>query len=231
MSQLIKKKESLRDTDIELLKRTVCVGATDDELRLFLHICKTTGLDPLMKQIYAIKRGSTMTYQTSIDGLRLIADRSGNYAPGKESTYVYDDNKQLTSATAYVKKRTPDGVWHEISSCVHMSEYKPTHASRFWASMPHVMLAKCAEANALRKAFPAELSDLYTSDEMEQAEIVYDCITEEEAAEITALINGNESLLFAILKGYKVGKLTEINSKEHPLICDRIKRLNAQKAS
>jgi len=244
MNKITKKKDGLTDSELDLLKRTVCVGASDDELKLFLHICKSTGLDPLMKQIYAIKRGNIMTYQTSIDGLRLIADRSGNYSPGKESTFTYDEKKQLVSATAYVKKRTADGVWHEVSSCVHMAEYKPSHQSRFWASMPHVMLAKCAEANALRKAFPAELSGLYTNDEMEQAkpdirpeeseqvtEIILDCISEEEAGEINTLINGNSSLLFAILKGYKVGKLTEIRSKEFPLICERIKRLNAQKAS
>jgi phage recombination protein Bet len=246
MNKITKKKESLSAEQIELVKRTVCVGATDDELKLFLHLCESTGLNPLMKQIYAIKRGPTMTYQTSIDGLRLIADRSGNYAPGKESTFTYDDKKQIASATAYVKKRTNDGIWHEISSCAHMSEYKPSHPSKFWSSMPHVMLAKCAEANALRKAFPAELSGLYTTDEMEQAkvvteikpeetvemtEIILDCISEPEAEEITTLINGNSSLLHAILKGYKVGKLTEIRAKEFPLICDRIKRLNAQKAS
>lgn len=159
-----------------LIKRTYCKDCTDDEFSLFVSVCQHTGLDPTLKQIYAIKRKSkdghgTMSIQTSIDGLRLIADRSGRYCPGKESIFNYDKDNRLFSATSFVKKRTKDGLWHEVSATAIFNEYKPKYASDFWDSKPHLMLAKCAESLALKKAFPAELSGLYSDEEMHQAEV------------------------------------------------------------
>jgi len=154
---------------IELLKNTICKGSSNDEFELFMYICKHTGLDPFLKQIYSIPRGGQRTVQTSIDGFRLIAERTGKYSPGRESVFVYDDKGVLVSATAFVKKMTSDGTWHEIASTCFMSEYDGKN--NFWKKFPHVMLAKCAESAALRRAFPSELSGLYTDEEMEQADI------------------------------------------------------------
>jgi len=151
-----------------LIKNYLCKGISDDELKLFSAVCKKTGLDPFMKQIYAVKRKDQMTIQTSIDGYRLIAERTGRYAPGRESTYVYDGDK-LVCATSYVKKQTADGTWHEVACSAYYDEYKPAYSNQFWESKKHIMLAKCAEALALRKAFPSELSGLYSDDEMAQA--------------------------------------------------------------
>jgi phage recombination protein Bet len=162
---------------IQLLKNTVCKGATNDELQLFLHVCSRTGLDPFRNQIYAIKRntkdGARMTIQTGIDGFRLVAERTERYAPGKEPTYEYDQQGKLVAATSYIKKQTADGTWHEVSAKAHWDEYAQVYngkPSQFWAKMPHVMLAKCAEAIALRKAFPADFSGIYTTEEMAQAD-------------------------------------------------------------
>lgn len=167
------------DSKRDLIKRTICKGSSDEELELFLYTCKRTGLDPLMKQAYAVKRWSSadkrevMTIQTSIDGYRLIADRTGRYAPGKEATIVEDENGNIISATAYIKKMTADGTWHEISSTAYFDEYagktKEGQLTKFWSSMPRLMLAKCAESLALRKAFPAELSGIYTHEEMQNS--------------------------------------------------------------
>lgn len=160
---------------IELLKTTICKGATDDQLELFRYVCNHTKLDPFLKQIYGIirngKDGPVMTIQTSIDGLRLIADRTGKYLPGREPTFVYDQNKRVFSATAYIKKQTTDGQWHEVCATAHLSEYMPKYANDFWATKPHLMTSKCAEALALRKAFPAEMAGVYSEDEMDQAKL------------------------------------------------------------
>lgn len=155
-----------------LIKNYLCKGINDEELKLFHAVCKKTGLDPFMKQIYAVKRngkdGAQMTIQTSIDGYRLIAERTGRYCPGRESTYTYEDGKVIC-ATSYVKKQTVDGTWHEVAASAYLSEYAPAYTNQFWSSKPHIMLAKCAESLALRKAFPNELSGLYSEEEMQQA--------------------------------------------------------------
>lgn len=159
---------TLSDEKLELIRKTVCVGATDAELALFLHVCQQTQLDPFTRQIYSIKRGNARTIQTGIDGLRAIAERTGMYSPGRESTFEYDENKGILSATSYIKKMTKDGTWHEIASKAFMREYNPGQG--LWSKMPHVMLSKCAEANALRKAFPQEMCGVYVEDEMAQAD-------------------------------------------------------------
>lgn len=160
-----------------IIKKMYCKDCTDDEFELFLNVCEHTGLDPTMKQIHPVKRKSkdgtgSLTIQTSIDGLRLIADRTGNYVPGREPTFSYDKQGKLFSATSYIKKRTKDGTWHEVSATAIYNEYKPKWANDFWDTKSHIMTAKCAEALALRKAFPAEMSRLHSEEEMHQAETI-----------------------------------------------------------
>lgn len=157
---------------VQLIKELVAKGTSDDELALFLYTAQRTGLDPLARQIYCIMRKdrgvAKMTIQTGIDGYRLIADRTGNYAPGRAPTFEYTEDGSLYSATAYVQKYAR-GTWHEVAATAHWAEYASIYdgkPSNLWASKPHIMLAKCAEALALRRAFPAELSGLYTDTEM-----------------------------------------------------------------
>lgn len=188
---------------VALIKNYLCKGINDEELKLFSAVCKKTGLDPFMKQIYAVKRngkdGTQMTIQTSIDGYRLIAERTGRYCPGRESTYSYEDGK-VVYATSYVKKQTLDGTWHEVGASAYYSEYAPEPYSNgkmnpFWQNKPHIMLAKCAEALALRKAFPNELAGIYSDDEMEQAQNVStqhkveSIISEAHSTELQALLD------------------------------------------
>lgn len=162
---------------VALIKDTIARGASDDELMLFLHLAQRSGLDPFSRQIYLIERKAqvngqwttTRQPQTGIDGLRLIADRTDRYAPGREPSFTYDTDGRLETATSYVKKWVR-GEWHEVAATAHYREYEQTKSdgkpTKMWAEKPHIMLAKCAEALALRRAFPAEMSGLYTSDEI-----------------------------------------------------------------
>jgi phage recombination protein Bet len=181
---------------IDLIKQTVCKGATDAELQFFLCVCVKTGLDPFMKQIYSIPRAGQRTIQVSIDGSRSIADRTNKYMPGKKPTYAYNNKGELFSATAYVKKMASDGSWHEVEGEALFSEYNPGN-NPIWKKMPHTMLSKCAEAIALRKAFPSHLSGIYAKEELHQAE-VDEIAIEDKLADVKQLyINKTQALEIA----------------------------------
>lgn len=163
-----------------LIQRTICVGATPDELAMFFHMCKRTGLDPLAKQIHMVKRWNSQakrevaTIQTGIDGYRLIADRTGKLAGISDATYgELDSKKNPISATVTVTKIVGEHR-AEFTATARFSEYVQVNREGapnvMWSKMPYLMIAKCAEALALRKAFPADLSGVYTAEEMMQAD-------------------------------------------------------------
>lgn len=148
----------------DIIKEMYFKDSSDAEFEAFMMLCHKTKLDPVAKQIYAVKSGSKINTIVAIDGYRLIAERTGKYVPGREPTYTYNEKGALISATCYVKKQAGDGSWHEVGATALLSEYKKS--APIWTSMPHVMLAKCAESLALRRAFPNDLSGLHTEDEM-----------------------------------------------------------------
>ena len=155
---------------IDLIKKTIATGASDDEFKLFIALCKRTGLDPFNRQIYAIKRAGKMTFQVSIDGLRLLAERTGQYRGQSTEQWCGSDGKWVdvwTSSASPVAARVliyREG-WQPIEGKALWVEYAQNNP--MWAKYPATMLVKCAEAKGLRKAFPYETSGLYASEEIE----------------------------------------------------------------
>lgn len=161
---------------------------TSAELDTFLHECQRTQLDPFTKQIYLIGRWDgkeqrkVFRSQTAIDGYRVVAHRAGRR---DHVELEYDDTLWCG----------PDGDWRDVwlanyppaaakvvvrkngkpfPAVATLTEYaamdRNNNPTPMWRKMPATMLAKCAEALALRKAFPHDLSGIYTAEEMEQAD-------------------------------------------------------------
>jgi phage recombination protein Bet len=186
-NRIVKRDEAgFTESEIDLIKTQIAPGVSDGELKLFMHVCKSRHLDPFAKQIYAItreqwnndtrQREKKMTIMASIDGMRLTAKRGGIEAID-EPEFEYDarlkgDDNPLGIVKASVR------VWRKgcdrpTVGVAYWDEYKQTKRDGglmgLWPKMPRTMIAKCAEAQALRKAAPEELSGIYAAEEMDQA--------------------------------------------------------------
>jgi phage recombination protein Bet len=189
------------DEQKHLVASTIAPGCTPDELRLFAYHCHRTRLDPFSRQIYAIKRKDRrsntekMTIQVSIDGLRAIAERTGELGgsqrywcgPDGEWKEVWLSSAPPAAAKCVVYRK---GCPHPFVGVALFRDYN--NGMNLWTKMPSVMIGKCAEAQALRAGFPADLSGLYVTEEMDQADRYTNVQSVEVAVEPQQEIAGSE---------------------------------------
>lgn len=182
----------LNKAQIDLMKNTVAKGASDDELKLFLQVCKGANLNPFLKQVFLVPRWDSKTgkeiraIQVSIDGFRAIAEEGGAYAGNEDAVFGTDKEIEYESGSEGKKTKknlkVPETASVTVYKIVHGGRYPFTATARWeeyypgakmgfqWHQRPYLMLGKCAEALALRKAFPKLLSGMYAQEELEKGQ-------------------------------------------------------------
>lgn len=165
--KLVAEMTGFAPAEIALIARTVAVGAPLQELAVFLHSCRQLGLDPLLRQAYWIRRGNPPkgALQVGIDGFRAIAERSGTYAGAESIEYRGLTEWPYKGALVMVPELARATIWKVVAGHksafvgeAYWTEFVPAERDAFmWAAKPRLMLGKCAEAQALRRAFPAQL--------------------------------------------------------------------------
>lgn len=191
MSDLVKQNNALaslsdlKPAELQLVKDTIGKNLSDDELRWFLYQAKQLGLNPLLKQVYAVKRYDSklgrevMSVQIGIDGARGIAETTDEYegqtAPmwcGKDGVWTdvwLSKEPPLAAKVGVFRKGFREAVYG-IAKYDSYVQVTKNGIAPLWSKMPDIMLAKCAESLALRKAFPKKLNGIYTNEEMQQAD-------------------------------------------------------------
>jgi len=142
---------------INLIKATVARGCTQTEFELLMYLSAQYGLDPIRRQIWAVKYGnSPASIFTGRDGFLEIAHRSGQF-DGMESGIREESDNLVGWCRVYRKDMS-----HAFYVEVYEKEY--TTGKNLWQTKPRIMIQKVAESSCLRRAF--SVSGLYCPEEM-----------------------------------------------------------------
>ena len=199
--------------EINLIKTNFCPNATQAEFNLFLYDCQSRGLNPLKKEIHFVKYGNKTQHIVGIDGYRIMACKSGEY----EGQTGVEYGKEIEYKGEKVPEWAEIGVWRKgareaTKARAYFKEYAKVINGKLgdmWKNMPRNQLAKCAEALALRKAFPDYLAGIYTSDEMDQASVKADYDVNVENGEVVPTPAGK-----AMKKATETGEAQTIPSPD-----------------
>lgn len=165
--------EAWGEEHMQIVRDAFAPTASPIEFMVMWAGAKSRGLDPVKKQIHFVKRWDDMrgcdvwSSQVSIDGFRAIAEATGKYDGQDEPEFSRDPEDKSLVAKVRVYRKDVGRAFVGVAMWPEFAQTKKNGDPVFmWKKMPFHMLAKCAEALALRKAFPEQLSGLYTPDEM-----------------------------------------------------------------
>jgi phage recombination protein Bet len=188
----------------------------------FAQTVQRTQLDPIARQIYCIERGGKYSIQVGIDGARLVAQRSGEYAGQRPIEWTADGEKWVdvwlskeppAAARAGVMRQGFTEPLYAVATWGSYAPYFGGKLSQMWQQHGSLMLGKCAEMLALRKAFPMELSGLYVAEEMDTASNVAVIASRDWLAELK-LIEDKAELRKLFKNCKESGELTPAMSAE-----------------
>jgi phage recombination protein Bet len=165
----------------QIIRRSFLAGASDEEAAVLLEVARLRNLNPITRQIHFVKRSTwnpetraredVWAFQVSIDGLRALAERTGEYEGTDEPETVEDARGLPLVSRVRVWRR---GRTRPFVGVARFAEYAQTKAdgslTKMWKEKPFLMLEKCAEALALRRAFPEDLGSLLEPAELESDE-------------------------------------------------------------
>lgn len=216
------------NSDLQALRKQYAEKLNDEQFRLYVLMCNRLALDPGRKHIYGIIRGGKLSIEVAIDGFRYIADRTDRYSPGNEDP-IYDKNGKLIGAKVWVKKLVKNYM-SEFYCIAFFDEYKPKNNDFMWIEKPFAMIAKCAEARALRKAFPNEFCGIYCREEMQYADskeneeeeiiVIPSTISNAQMQEIKELVSYDLHIIKKIIDRFSVLKFSDLLASDFDIIMD-----------
>lgn len=201
---------------LDILRKTVAIGATESEFSMFLALCRSTGLNPYKREVWFVKAGGRAQIMTGINGFRAIANANGEYdgtelgliGPGGEylpATYPKDDFIGAWAKCHRKDRKIPaEGI-------AMVAEYDKKFGN--WKTMRRVMILKCAESVALRAAFPQQLNGLYTTEEMprefSETPAATEVAIDKKAVELATSPEAHKILTKCKFAGWEVSKIDE----------------------
>lgn len=170
------------EDQIKLLAEVLYPGAKLESVKLVLDYCKVMSLDPMLKPVHIVSIKGKDTLMPGIGAYRTIASRSGSYAGISDPEFGPTISRTFSGKTFHYPdwcrisvKRIVQNVICEFSAKEYWLEnyataYGSDAPNTMWAKRAFGQLAKCAEAQALRKAFPEFIGAVPTHEEMEGKE-------------------------------------------------------------